>query len=1125
MMNRIFSLSGSQADTYIESRFEEACMKLANGDKVLNEWRKRKEQYTSYTNLIIFDFQHYSIHDMSHSVKILEAVELMLGRERVDFLGAGDLWLLLETAYFHDIGMAVTYDDLIEIWESDDFKKFLESTAVQSDPDLRNARNLYVQMDNLVHDRDKMYRIENENEILLDDTWPVELERKLVFLVTAYIRKDHARRCEKYLNRFGEEDTAVQKRLYQIAAQISVAHGEAFSYIFEKLKQKSQGLGMDYVHPQFVAALIRLGDLLDMDNNRFNLRVLEHYGDIPWSSLVHLKKHKAMTHIVICPERIEAEAEDENMEVCQVTRNWFQYIEQEVTDLICYWSEIAPHKLKGCMMRKAKCVVYCPHAPSVFQADWQKRFEVDKAKLTDLMIGVNIYDTKLDFLREYIQNALDASKMQLWLDLKHGKYPQYQCNPNIPDISQLTPFDIPQALYDQYMIEVQVELDITSQQVLLKIIDYGIGMEEACLDVISRIGLGWRGRKAYSDEIPQMLPWLRPTGGFGIGIQSAFMLTDQIELLTRSDKELKTHKVIMNSPRTSGLIIEETAPAAGLRERGTTVKLKINLDYFQSWNEECRHSGNLKNNDENNGQEETVQNLLGSLAYEGADIFSEDNTLDYVIKLIEQYLKTLVVNSFIPIRITNSRREEIILRSEYGITDSYWNNSRCYVSNVEELNGQNYRWIYNISDESLRIWAEKEAIYTYIKKEKVSSHITCFKNVCVVRNTNFNIPAAAEFTICMDYLGQTAESALKVHRNAFNENFSHQKYIMNGIYIYIRAMIYLMAFFKNINNKMIYETIYNNLYNSNISLIRLLYYGESSDLQWEKQVDVIQFKSNEIENTEQISLNEIHQYENAKFLLDNIKSILITDSSDVIYIRYPYSVKTEWPIINEKIFQALRQDIQENKETVGFQLQENVIKEIEKESGLRLIDDREIYDIIVSSNRFEVKYLRVSVTDYDFCIAVFSKMLKSQSETGDKAQENEEFYKAAYSGNERRQIWGTPDASRYEKLMVSRLPYGFQMVNSGPFLISPINAEIRLKYPKTSESDNGIRYRKIYPYDKFISTVMDDKEFQAVLEWVYENQVEEKKYSKEELKNEYQRFISDIYVNYLLGIENDKGYI
>lgn len=37
MMNRIFSLRGSQADTYIEYRFEEACTELANGDKVLNE--------------------------------------------------------------------------------------------------------------------------------------------------------------------------------------------------------------------------------------------------------------------------------------------------------------------------------------------------------------------------------------------------------------------------------------------------------------------------------------------------------------------------------------------------------------------------------------------------------------------------------------------------------------------------------------------------------------------------------------------------------------------------------------------------------------------------------------------------------------------------------------------------------------------------------------------------------------------------------------------------------------------------------------------------------------------------------------------------------------------------------
>ena len=102
---KIDRILGTQADTYIEKRFEEECETFPKGSKILNEWRQRKGQYISYTDTIVFDYQHYSRHDVTHSVKILEAIQLILGQERVNMLEAGDLWLLLESAYFHDIGI------------------------------------------------------------------------------------------------------------------------------------------------------------------------------------------------------------------------------------------------------------------------------------------------------------------------------------------------------------------------------------------------------------------------------------------------------------------------------------------------------------------------------------------------------------------------------------------------------------------------------------------------------------------------------------------------------------------------------------------------------------------------------------------------------------------------------------------------------------------------------------------------------------------------------------------------------------------------------------------------------------------------------------------------------------
>ena len=42
----------SQANTFIERRFEVACSYLTGGSNILNEWRDRKEEYISYTNSV-----------------------------------------------------------------------------------------------------------------------------------------------------------------------------------------------------------------------------------------------------------------------------------------------------------------------------------------------------------------------------------------------------------------------------------------------------------------------------------------------------------------------------------------------------------------------------------------------------------------------------------------------------------------------------------------------------------------------------------------------------------------------------------------------------------------------------------------------------------------------------------------------------------------------------------------------------------------------------------------------------------------------------------------------------------------------------------------------------------------
>jgi hypothetical protein len=53
-------------------------------------------------------FPHYSLHDESHSITIINNIIRVMGIETFDKLSAIDIWLILEAAYIHDIGMVVS---------------------------------------------------------------------------------------------------------------------------------------------------------------------------------------------------------------------------------------------------------------------------------------------------------------------------------------------------------------------------------------------------------------------------------------------------------------------------------------------------------------------------------------------------------------------------------------------------------------------------------------------------------------------------------------------------------------------------------------------------------------------------------------------------------------------------------------------------------------------------------------------------------------------------------------------------------------------------------------------------------------------------------------------------------
>jgi len=90
------------------------------------QWNYHKELIPEILNSISTIFPHYSLHDESHSITILNNIVRILGKANISKLSAIDLWLLLEASYSHDIGMAISADEITSTLNSNNFIGFFQ---------------------------------------------------------------------------------------------------------------------------------------------------------------------------------------------------------------------------------------------------------------------------------------------------------------------------------------------------------------------------------------------------------------------------------------------------------------------------------------------------------------------------------------------------------------------------------------------------------------------------------------------------------------------------------------------------------------------------------------------------------------------------------------------------------------------------------------------------------------------------------------------------------------------------------------------------------------------------------------------------------------------------------------
>lgn len=536
----------------LEDHFKSACEKHTHLKLLDSQWNFDRELISKALQNVGAMFPHYSRHDASHSRQIIVNIERLLG-EKIKFLTATDTWLILESAYNHDIGMVITNKQIKDL-DSVEFRDFVLEIKSQPKHALYEFASSWI----------------DSNVVLPKGAEAHLLFNQYIQLISEWYRKKHPQNSSNIVNNPFQEigldsprNELLPKRLFKVLADICRVHGDDFSRVME-LPFSEAGMATEDCHPRYVACLLRIADLLDVDDNRFCPVMMRMCGtSLPVSSQAHFDKHHSIKHLRLDPLAIEAESECPDPLSYEATFDWFKWLENEHSQQMQNWHKIVPSEHLGGLPSLSPPIVKIKDPYLIIEDGKKPNFRVNLDAILELVRGVGFYPSKFDSVREILQNAVDATLINIWEN-------------HSDKIKRLNPFDGElKELYDQNSISVDFNEVLGSEgEYLLKITDRGIGISVESLK--SMLFVGGISKNPKNRIINEMPVWFRPSGEFGLGLQSAYLLADKFRITSRNKNEYYALQIDFEKESDIPVIVKKIASFPLSHGSIFEVKIKIN---------------------------------------------------------------------------------------------------------------------------------------------------------------------------------------------------------------------------------------------------------------------------------------------------------------------------------------------------------------------------------------------------------------------------------------------------------------------------------------------------------------------------------------------------------------------
>lgn len=483
-----YNIEYTKEEEAVSMEFREKCPEIAGTDlwKIFEKKAGDDHEFIAAVGEICYEgvllskdvirfFPTFTLHDGTHLAGVCKWMIRLLG-DKKDDLTFEEAAMLVMAACCHDIGMSV----------SDDQRKELEAELATGD---------------YTEEWLEYFRKYPGDEVAYHESRTVTEE-----MLRKYIRENHSRRISEQLPH--EWPDALTRRGIHRETLIRVceSHGESLSELLDRIPLADCDLNLCVV-------LLRLADLLDYDAARAPENLFRHLG---------------LDHPETEEQKISREEWNKNRS------GWFGEIREGIIPYTARFADPqTEHEVMGYLAWLRSELILCNEFLSRFSKRWQGlelpyrvvenvervgyeagdfHLTMDQDRILELLTGENLYSDPGVFVRELLQNAIDAVLTRRRLDPgfgeKGGKIVVHTWMDNEG--------------YGWFRIE-----------------DDGIGMDEHIVkDYFLKVGRSYYTSDEYKAAMIHKVrdTDFTPTSRFGIGILSCFMSdpdNNRLEVVTR----------------------------------------------------------------------------------------------------------------------------------------------------------------------------------------------------------------------------------------------------------------------------------------------------------------------------------------------------------------------------------------------------------------------------------------------------------------------------------------------------------------------------------------------------------------------------------------------------------------